>query len=167
MAEVLYPTIIIAEKPSQAASYKGAFKNTGTHQVGNYRYYSIAPCEVFSSGALIFSAVGHLLQLQEPNLYKGLERLEKWDLNDIPMPIPLPYKYVPVKKTEDVLKAINSVTRAAIKRYGIQNMTFIGATDLDDEGSAIHVLILRHILTKQELEQATFKRLSWLLQLRR
>lgn len=159
MPNVLYNSIIIAEKPSQANSYKSAFKNTGTHQVGDYRYYSVAPCEVFPEGALIFSAVGHLLTLAEPHTYQGLERLANWDLNDIPMPIPLPYKYEPVKKTENVLKAIASVTRAAINRFGISNMTFIGAADIDNEGSAIHNLIFRHILTEQEMKQVKFKRL--------
>lgn len=150
----LPPVFGIAEKPSQLSAYASAFK------AKKYDfYYIIEPCSTFSGGICLFSAVGHLVELQEPHLYKGFEHLEEWRIDDLPLKIPKPYQYIPSKDGEKTLKQIKNIIRQIVNQHGASNVTAVCATDIDVEGSAIANLILKHCLTEDEYRQLTIKRL--------
>ncbi|EOP32308.1 type IA DNA topoisomerase [Bacillus cereus] len=118
---------ILAEKPSQAASYADAFPNV-KKQDG---YYSVPPCDLLPHGANITWGYGHLVELKEPHEYN--ESWKEWKLEDLPI-IPEKFSYRVSKskighftKVKKLLKATDEV---------------ILGTDSDREGEAIGRLIL-------------------------
>ncbi|MBD8523902.1 type IA DNA topoisomerase [Lysinibacillus fusiformis] len=150
------PVFAIAEKPSQAKSYAAAL-NAKLHDF----YYIVSPCKLFPQGMVIFSAVGHLLKLKEPHLYKGFEHLEDWKLDNLPFGIPKPYEYEPIKKTKNTLLSIKDAIRDIINHYGASNVTAINSCDIDVEGSAIFHTVLKYCISEEEYNQLIIKRL-WL-----
>ncbi|MFJ7890392.1 DNA topoisomerase [Lysinibacillus xylanilyticus] len=148
------PVFAIAEKPSQATSYASAL-NAKLYDF----YYLVSPCKLFPNGLVIFSAVGHLLELKEPHTYEGFEHLKDWSPDNIPFKIPKPYKYEPIKKTEKTLLQIKDAIREIISQHGAKNVTAISSCDVDVEGSAIFHNALKFCVSEEEYSQLTIKRL--------
>jgi DNA topoisomerase-3 len=77
--------VIIAEKPDQGTTLASPFKSK-KHQ----GYIEIFPNELFSKGAYVTWAVGHLCQLIAPEKYKP--EWKKWSIHSLPI-IPEKFKY--------------------------------------------------------------------------
>ena len=78
-------------------------------------------------------AVGHLLELREPELYD--ERYKKWNVNDLPI-VPQPWMVDPKKESKKQLGVIKKLLRSASE--------VCIATDADREGEMIGWEILEH-----------------------
>lgn len=70
--------LICAEKPSQAKKLAEPFphKNCGDH-------IAIEPCSMFPQGAVVISAVGHILELCSPSEYD--EKYKAWSIETLPI----------------------------------------------------------------------------------
>jgi len=123
MASVL----VIAEKPSQAQAYTGAFPRIEKKE----GYFYVPPCSLMPNGANITWGYGHLVELKTPEEYK--EEWAKWDLTHLPI-LPSKYGY---KVSADKKKQFN-----IIKKLMKEAEMVIIATDIDREGEAIGRLII-------------------------
>lgn len=120
-------TVILAEKPSQAADYAASFNNSerkdGYYVVSNDRY----------KNAIITYGFGHLISLFAPDEYD--ERYKRWSLDTLPI-FPTPFKH---KVGKGKSKQYNIVKKHLDKADEI-----IIATDPDREGEAIARYIIHH-----------------------
>ncbi|NMD72468.1 DNA topoisomerase III [Bacillus sp. DNRA2] len=120
--------LIIAEKPDQGLTLASVFKMK--KQQG---FIEILPNEIFTNGAFVTWAVGHVCQLVSPEKYDAT--LKKWSLDTLPI-IPAQFQY--------------EVTKDKAKQFGIikklvndpRVTSIIHAGDAGREGE----LIIRNIL---------------------
>ena len=125
--------LIIAEKPSVAADIAralGGFKRSGD-------YYE-------SSGYLLSSAVGHLLELvlpEEHDVKKG-----KWSFKNLPV-IPPHFALSPIEKSETRLNLLLRL----MKRKDVAGL--VNACDAGREGELIFRYIVQHARNKKPIER--------------
>lgn len=120
-------TVILAEKPNQAANYAAAFdtkeRKDGYYIVSNDNYLN----------AIITYGYGHLISLLSPDEYD--EKYKKWNLTTLPI-FPKPFKF---KVSQGKGKQYNIV-----KKHLNAADEIIIATDPDREGEAIARYIINH-----------------------
>lgn len=117
-----YKTLIITEKPSVARDFANALDAKNRHE--GY---------IEGNGYVITWAVGHLLELFEPEDYDP--NLKKWDMKSLPI-IPTVFRYKPIAATEKQLNIIRKLLQH-------QNYhSIIIATDAGREGEVIARTIL-------------------------
>lgn len=113
-------TLVIAEKPDMgrtiAAVIEPKAKNNRSYLEGE-RY-------------IITWAIGHLLELAEPDAYD--DKYKRWNFGDLPI-MPERFKIVPNPRTKDQLKTIGELA----KRCG----QIVNACDAAREGQYIFALI--------------------------
>ncbi|MBM7703228.1 DNA topoisomerase III [Metabacillus iocasae] len=120
--------VIIAEKPDQGSTLASQFK-TKKHQ----GYIEILPNELFSKGAYVTWAVGHLCQLVDPQTYKS--EWKKWSLDTLPI-IPNQFKYEVTKSKAKQFQIVKQL----LKKPTVTEV--IHAGDAGREGE----LIIRNII---------------------
>lgn len=111
-------TVILAEKPSQAASYAGAFK----HSVKKDGFFEIQD-PIFSDETFITFGFGHLVELAEPGHYD--EKWKNWALDALPI-FPQQYDFQVATDKKKQFKIVSGLLKKAD--------TIIIATDSDREG---------------------------------
>lgn len=121
-------TIILAEKPSQAAAYSKAFSNS-SRQEG----YIEVSNEYFNGDTKITYGFGHLVELFLPEQYD--EKYKKWDINNLPI-IPDQFKFKIGKGKSTQFKIVKKLLSDADQ--------IIIATDADREGENIAWSIINH-----------------------
>lgn len=114
-------TVILAEKPSQAASYAGAFK----HSVKKDGFFEIQD-PIFSDETFITFGFGHLVELAEPGHYD--EKWKNWALDALPI-FPQQYDFQVAADKKKQFKIVSGLLKKAD--------TIIVATDSDREGENI------------------------------
>ncbi|MFW8619578.1 DNA topoisomerase 3 [Enterococcus innesii] len=114
-------TVILAEKPSQAASYAGAFK----HSVKKDGFFEIQD-PIFSDETFITFGFGHLVELAEPGHYD--EKWKNWALDALPI-FPQQYDFQVATDKKKQFKIVSGLLKKAD--------TIIIATDSDREGENI------------------------------
>lgn len=114
-------TVILAEKPSQAAAYAGAL-NKASRKDG---YYEVQD-SIFDGETYITYGFGHLVELAPPNVYN--DKWERWSLEHLPI---FPENYI-FQVGKDKKKQFNIVA-GLLKKAD----TIIIATDSDREGENI------------------------------
>lgn len=114
-------TVILAEKPSQAASYAGAFK----HSVKKDGFFEIQD-PIFSDETFITFGFGHLVELAEPGHYD--EKWKNWALDALPI-FPQQYDFQVAADKKKQFKIVSGLLKKAD--------TIIIATDSDREGENI------------------------------
>lgn len=117
----LMTTVILAEKPSQAASYAGAFK----HSVKKDGFFEIQD-PIFSDETFITFGFGHLVELAEPGHYD--EKWKNWALDALPI-FPQQYDFQVAADKKKQFKIVSGLLKKAD--------TIIVATDSDREGENI------------------------------
>jgi DNA topoisomerase III len=120
--------VIIAEKPDQGATLASIFKHK--KQSG---FIEIFPNEIFTKGAYVTWAIGHLCQLVSPEKYEP--GWKKWSLDTMPI-IPEHFQY---EVTEDKAKQF-SIIKKLVSNPEVTEI--IHAGDAGREGE----LIIRNIL---------------------
>lgn len=120
--------LIIAEKPDQGSTLASVFQHK--RQNG---YIEVFPNEIFSDGAYVTWAIGHLCQLVPPEKYQP--EWKKWSLASLPI-IPEQFQY---EVTKDKSKQF-SVIKKLISNPAVTEI--IHAGDAGREGE----LIIRNIL---------------------
>src|SRR6267143_3801283 len=126
-------TLIIAEKPSVAADIAralGGFDRTADH----FENDEYVPS----------SAVGHLLELHEPEQYEV--KRGKWSFAHLPV-IPPHFDLRPIERTEERLKLLIKLLR----RKDVSGV--INACDAGREGELIFRYIVRHAESKKPIER--------------
>jgi len=120
--------LIIAEKPDQGSTLASIFK----HKKQN-GFIEIFPNELFTSGAYVTWAIGHLCQLVSPETYQP--QWKKWSLDNLPI-IPEHFEYEVTKEKVKQFTVIKKlVTNPEVTEI-------IHAGDAGREGE----LIIRNIL---------------------
>lgn len=114
-------TVILAEKPSQAASYAGALK----HSVKKDGFFEIQD-PIFSDETFITFGFGHLVELAEPGYYD--EKWKNWALDALPI-FPQQYDFQVAADKKKQFKIVSGLLKKAD--------TIIIATDSDREGENI------------------------------
>lgn len=114
-------TVILAEKPSQAASYAGALK----HSVKKDGFFEIQD-PIFSDETFITFGFGHLVELAEPGHYD--EKWKSWALDALPI-FPQQYDFQVAADKKKQFKIVSGLLKKAD--------TIIIATDSDREGENI------------------------------
>ena len=114
-------TVILAEKPSQAASYAGALK----HSVKKDGFFEIQD-PIFSDETFITFGFGHLVELAEPGHYD--EKWKSWVLDALPI-FPQQYDFQVAADKKKQFKIVSGLLKRAD--------TIIIATDSDREGENI------------------------------
>lgn len=114
-------TVILAEKPSQAASYAGALK----HSVKKDGFFEIQD-PIFSDETFITFGFGHLVELAEPGHYD--EKWKNWALDALPI-FPQQYDFQVAADKKKQFKIVSGLLKKAD--------TIIVATDSDREGENI------------------------------
>lgn len=120
--------LIIAEKPDQGSTLASIFK----HKKQN-GFIEIFPNDIFTDGAYITWAIGHLCQLVDPENYEP--SWKKWSLDNLPM-IPQHFQY---EVTKDKAKQF-SIIKSLVINPAVTDI--IHAGDAGREGE----LIIRNIL---------------------
>lgn len=120
-------TVILAEKPDQARKLASPFPHKK-----HTSYIEVKPCDQFPNGATIVWAIGHLIQLADPETYHP--SWEKWNLADLPL-IPESFKYQVMKSKASHFKEVKKHLSAATE--------IIIATDPAREGELIARLIIQ------------------------
>ncbi|MEH7109413.1 DNA topoisomerase III [Bacillus sp. JJ1764] len=120
--------LIIAEKPDQGSTLASIFK----HRKQN-GFIEIFPNEVFSKGAYVTWAIGHICQLVQPEKYQP--EWKRWSLDNLPI-IPSHFEY---EVTRDKAKQF-SVIKKLVSHPQVTEI--IHAGDAGREGE----LIIRNIL---------------------
>ncbi|MBI0576059.1 DNA topoisomerase III [Neobacillus cucumis] len=120
--------LIIAEKPDQGSTLASIFK----HKKQN-GFIEIFPNEIFTNGAYVTWAIGHICQLSSPEKYQ--QGWKKWSLESLPM-IPEHFEY---EVTRDKAKQF-AVIKKLITDPAVNEI--IHAGDAGREGE----LIIRNIL---------------------
>jgi DNA topoisomerase III len=131
--------LIIAEKPDQGSTLASIFK----HKKQN-GFIEIFPNEVFTNGAYVTWAIGHLCQLVSPEKYQP--GWKKWSFETLPM-IPEQFQY---EVTKDKAKQF-----AIIKKLASDSKVteIIHAGDAGREGELIIRNILRLIKCKKPMKR--------------
>jgi DNA topoisomerase-3 len=131
--------LIIAEKPDQGATLASVFKHK--RQNG---FIHIFPNEIFSNGAYVTWAIGHLCQLVPPEKYQP--EWKKWSIYTLPI-IPEQFHY---EVTKDKAKQF-----AIIKKLVLDNNVteIIHAGDAGREGELIVRNILRLVNCKKTMKR--------------
>ncbi|WP_144772130.1 DNA topoisomerase 3 [Enterococcus casseliflavus] len=114
-------TVILAEKPNQAADYASALK----HSVKKDGFFEIQD-PLFSDETFITFAFGHLVELAEPGHYD--EKWKNWALDALPI-FPQQYDFQVAADKKKQFKIVSGLLKKAD--------TIIIATDSDREGSNI------------------------------
>ena len=126
-------TLIIAEKPSVAADIARALGGFEKHP------------DYFESDAYVLaSAVGHLLELHEPEEYEV--KRGKWSFAHLPV-IPPAFALKPIERSEARLKVLTRLIRR--KEVG----ALINACDAGREGELIFRYIVQHSGAKQPIRR--------------
>ena len=123
--------VILAEKPSQAKAYSGAYdvETRDKHSI------TLKPNKTFPNGAVITWGIGHLISLQPPQDYN--DKWRKWNLDNLPL-FPDEFQYIPTPSTKDHYAKVEKIlTDSNVRKLVI-------ATDIDREGEAIGRLIINH-----------------------
>jgi DNA topoisomerase III len=120
--------VIIAEKPDQGSTLASIFK----HKKQN-GFIEIFPNEVFSEGAYVTWAIGHICQLVPPEKYQS--EWKKWSIQSLPM-IPSQFEY---EVTKDKAKQFYIIKKLVLDPSVTE---IIHAGDAGREGE----LIIRNIL---------------------
>ncbi|EME3503333.1 DNA topoisomerase 3 [Enterococcus faecium] len=122
------PTVILAEKPSQALAYASAFSSY-TKEDGYFRVKD----SIFHDETFVTFGFGHLVELDSPDKYK--EEWKKWSLESLPI-FPEQYQFsVPEDKQKQFAIVAELLQKAT---------TIIVATDSDREGENIAWSIIHH-----------------------
>ncbi|RRJ65897.1 type IA DNA topoisomerase [Paenibacillus oralis] len=125
-------TLVIAEKPDMgrtiAAVIEPKAKNNRSYLEGE-RY-------------IITWAIGHLLELAEPDAYD--DKYKRWNFGDLPI-MPERFKIVPNPRTKDQLKTIGELA----KRCG----QIVNACDAAREGQYIFALIQQQLRLSQPVKR--------------
>ncbi|WP_429968922.1 DNA topoisomerase 3 [Enterococcus sp. DIV0765a] len=114
-------TVILAEKPSQAASYAGALK----HSVKKDGFFETQD-PIFPDETFITFGFGHLVELAEPGHYD--EKWKNWALDALPI-FPQQYVFQVAADKKKQFKIVSGLLKKAD--------TIIIATDSDREGENI------------------------------
>lgn len=125
-------TLVIAEKPDMGRNIASVIEPGAQ----NKRTY------LEGQTYIITWAIGHLIELAEPDLYDP--KYKKWNLYDLPI-IPEIFRLVPNRKTKDQLKVIAELS----KRCNL----LINACDAGREGQHIFSLIQRHLKLRQPVKR--------------
>jgi DNA topoisomerase-3 len=126
-------TLIIAEKPSVAADIARALGGFAKQQ------------DFFESDEYVLSsAVGHLLELHEPEEYEV--KRGKWSFAHLPV-IPPEFALRPIERSEARLKVLTKL----IKRKDVGAL--INACDAGREGELIFRYIVQHTAAKQPIQR--------------
>lgn len=120
--------LILTEKPAVARTFAAALKAVKS---GDCTY------KAKEGNVTICNAVGHLLELYEPEEYD--EKLKSWDFEKLPIE-PKEMKYKAKKETRKLLEEIKKEVEKAKKA----NEEIVIATDPGREGEVIARTILRH-----------------------
>jgi DNA topoisomerase-3 len=115
-------TIILAEKPSVAASFASALGVPRKDGVYQNETYIVANC------------IGHLLRLFDPQDYDP--KYQKWALDDLPF-VPDPFRHKPSESTKQQLDLVAGLLK---RRYD----KLVIATDAGREGELIARLVFSH-----------------------
>jgi DNA topoisomerase III len=126
-------TLIIAEKPSVAADIARALGGFEKH-----------PDYFESDEYVLSSAVGHLLELHEPEQYEV--KRGKWSFAHLPV-IPPHFDLRPIEKSQGRLKVVEKL----IKRKDVG--TLINACDAGREGELIFRYIVQHTGAKHPISR--------------
>jgi DNA topoisomerase-3 len=126
-------TLIIAEKPSVAADIARALGGFAKQQ----DYFE-------SDDYVLSSAVGHLLELHEPEEYEV--KRGKWSFAHLPV-IPPEFALRPIEKSESRLKVLTKL----IKRKDVGAL--INACDAGREGELIFRYIVQHTQARQPVQR--------------
>ncbi len=113
--------VILAEKPSQALAYAGAFQSS----VKKDGYFAIKD-DLFPEETFITFGFGHLVELAPPGHYE--DKWGKWNLANLPV-FPAKYDFVVPKDKKKQFRIVADLLKAAT--------TIIVATDSDREGENI------------------------------
>lgn len=124
--------LIIAEKPDMGRNIAAAIEP----KAKNYRTY------LEGERYIITWAIGHLVELAEPDAYDV--KYKKWNIQDLPI-IPPAFKLVPNRKTKDQLKVIAELAK--------RSNLLINSCDAGREGQHIFSLIQRHLKLKQPVKR--------------
>lgn len=120
-------TVILAEKPKQAIAYASAFKKIEKKN----GYYEIEDPRFFPNGAILTWAVGHVIELFDPDDYD--DRYKRWNIEDLPI-VPERFQFKVLKEKMHQFKVI--------KQLVSKSDEVIIATDAGREGENIAYLIL-------------------------
>ena len=137
-------TLIIAEKPSVGRDIAGALagpfqKRTLADLTGKKKAAKDEPTFLESDDYVITWAVGHLVQLAEPEEYD--EKWKKWRMADLPIVPPDGFKLVPRDaKSKKQLKLVE----ALLKREDVDQV--INACDAGREGELIFAYLYEAVL---------------------
>lgn len=118
------PPVILAEKPSQAKAYADAF----SIKTKNRHYIELNACSTFPSGAIITWAIGHLVELRQPEDYKT--EWKQWNLPNLPI-LPSKYEFKVTPNKEEQFAQIKELFNSP--EYPV----IINGADVDREGSNI------------------------------
>ncbi len=117
---------ILAEKPDQGRKLAAPFP----HKKGS-GFISIEACNQFPKGAKVTWAIGHLVELKNPDEYKP--EWKKWSLKELPI-IPESFQYKVSKDKESQYKIVKGLLKEADE--------IIIATDPAREGENIARLLI-------------------------
>lgn len=131
--------LIIAEKPDQGLTLASVFKMK--KQQG---FIEILPNEIFTNGAYVTWAVGHVCQLVSPEQYDS--GWKKWSLETLPM-IPTQFQY---EVTKDKAKQFNIIKKLV---NDTRVTSIIHAGDAGREGELIVRNILRMTGCKKPMQR--------------
>ncbi|WP_318508639.1 DNA topoisomerase III [Bacillus sp. T3] len=131
--------LIIAEKPDQGSTLASVFKMK--KQQG---FIEILPNEIFTNGAFVTWAVGHVCQLVNPEKYDG--GWKKWSLETLPM-IPAQFQY---EVTKDKAKQF-AIIKKLVNDPRVTSI--IHAGDAGREGELIVRNILRLTKCKKPMQR--------------
>jgi len=137
-------TLIIAEKPSVGRDIAGALdgvfqKRTLADITGKKKAAKDEPTFLESDNEVITWAVGHLVQLAEPDEYD--EKWKKWRMADLPIVPPNGFKLVPRDaKSKKQLKLVENL----LKREDVDRV--VNACDAGREGELIFAYLYESVL---------------------
>jgi DNA topoisomerase III len=136
-------TLIIAEKPSVGRDIAGALdgvfqKRTLADLTGKKKAAKDEPTFLESDNEVITWAVGHLVQLAEPEEYD--EKWKKWRMADLPIVPPNGFKLVPRDaKSKKQLKLVETL----LKREDVDRV--VNACDAGREGELIFAYLYESV----------------------
>lgn len=97
--------VILAEKPDQGRKLAAPFPS-----VKKEGYLEIKPCPVFPDGAKVTWAIGHLVELKNPDEYK--DEWKKWRFETLPI-IPDHFSYKVSKGKAKQFKIVKELLKEA------------------------------------------------------
>ncbi|WP_138493496.1 type IA DNA topoisomerase [Paenibacillus pinistramenti] len=125
-------TLVIAEKPDMGRTIGKVIEP----RAKNNRVY------LEGDNYIITWAIGHLLELAEPDAYDP--KYKKWNFNDLPI-LPEQFRIVPNPRTKDQLKTIGELAKRCDR--------IINACDAGREGQYIFALIQQQLKLKQPVQR--------------